>query len=191
MNNAVFIDRDGTINVNVGYLDNPERFKMYPGVTEGIKLLKKNGFKIIVVTNQSGIGRGYFSIKTLEKINQKMKNELSGKGANVDAIYYCPHHPEDNCNCRKPRTGLLEAAIKEFNLDISLSYIIGDRMLDMEAGHKIGCKTVLVPEDRDKIEKEMEESNIQPDHICDNFYSGVTWILKNIEKNSKLLLTDD
>ena len=176
-NKAVFIDRDGTINVNIEYLDDPNNFKMYPGVAKGIKLLKKNGFKIIVITNQSGIARGYFSKETLEKIHKKMENELSKKGAKVDAIYYCPHHPDDNCDCRKPETGLFKKAFKDFNIDSFKSYLIGDRMLDIEAGYKMGLKTVLVPEDKEKVEKEMRESNIKPNYICENFYSGVRYIL--------------
>lgn len=182
-NRAVFIDRDGTINVNVGYIDNPEEFKIYPGVIEGIKLLEKKGFKIIIVTNQSGIGRGYFSKKTLEKINQKMKDELSTNGANIDAIYYCPHHPDENCDCRKPKTGMLETAITDFNINAEKSYFIGDRILDMEAGRRIGCKTVLVPEDKEKIDKEMKESDIIPDKVCDDFYSGILYILNENQNN--------
>jgi len=178
-NRAVFIDRDGTINVNYGYISDPDDFKMYPGVAKGIKLLNEKGFKIIVITNQSGIARGYFSKGVLENIHEKMKKELSNKGANVDAIYYCPHHPDEHCNCRKPNPGLLEKAVKEFDIDTEKSFIIGDRMLDVEVGYKIGCKTVLVPEDKEKVKKEMEESNVEPDVICDDFYSGVEWMLNN------------
>jgi len=175
---AVFIDRDGTINVNVEYLDDPNNFKMYPGVAKGIKLLKKNGFKIIVITNQSGIARGYFSKETLEKIHERMKSELLKKGATIDAIYYCPHHPDDNCDCRKPQTGLFKKAFKDLNIDSSKSFIIGDKMLDVEAGYKMGLKTILVPEDKEKVEKEMRTTNIKPDFVSKNFYSGVRWILK-------------
>jgi len=175
---AVFIDRDGTININFGYIDKPERFKFHKGVIEGMKLLKKNGYKIIIVTNQSGIGRGFFSEKELEKIHNKMIKELSEKNINVDAVYYCPHHPEDNCNCRKPKTGLLESAVKDLDIDIKESFVIGDRMLDMEAGDKMGCKTVLVPENKEKIDIEMKESSIKPDFVCDDFYLGVKWILE-------------
>ncbi len=174
---TVFIDRDGTINVNYGYINNPNDFKMYPSVAKGIKLLQENGFKIIVITNQSGIARGYFSEKTLGEIHEKMKKDLSKEDAMVDAIYYCPHHPDEKCNCRKPKPGLLEKAIKDFDIDIEKSFIIGDRMLDVEAGYKIGLKTVLVPEDKEKIKKEIEESDVEPDYACDNFHSGVKWIL--------------
>ena len=178
-NKAVFIDRDGTINVNVGYIDHPDDFQMYPGVIEGIKLLKKNGYKIIIVTNQSGIGRGYFVKKNLDDIHHKMNHELSENGTTVDAIYYCPHHPDDQCNCRKPKTGLLEQAVKDLNIDIKESFIIGDRMLDMEAGDKIGCNTVLVPENKEKVSLEMKKSLVKPDCICDDFLSGVQWILNH------------
>ena len=107
-NKAAFIDRDGTINANIGYIDNPDNFNMYSGVAEGIKLLNKDGFKVIIITNQSGIARGFFSEETLDKIHNKMKKELSSKGAEIDAIYYCPHHPDEKCDCRKPEAGLLE-----------------------------------------------------------------------------------
>jgi histidinol-phosphate phosphatase family protein len=178
MKKAVFIDRDGTINVNVEYLDNPEDFQMYPGVAEGVKILNENGFLVIVITNQSGIARGYFTKETLEKIHQRMMKELKEKGAKIDAIYYCPHHPDDNCSCRKPETGLLEKAIKEHNIDTSHSYVIGDRMIDVEAGHKIGLKTVLIPERKKLVEQEKKQSNVKPDFECSDFYQGTLWILK-------------
>jgi len=179
-NKAVFIDRDGTINVNVEYLDNPDGFQMYIGVAEGIKLLKDNGFKIIVITNQSGIARGYFSEKTLEKIHERMKKELLKKGATLDAIYYCPHHPDDNCDCRKPNTGLFKKAVKDFDIDTSRSFIIGDMTIDVEAGHRMGLKTILVPERKDVVKKEMKESKIKPDFVCDDFYTGARWIIDRI-----------
>ena len=179
MNKAVFIDRDGTINVNVHYLDKPENLHIYDGVSEGIRLLKKNDFKIIIITNQSGIGRGFFSEDVLEKIHEKLVSELNKNGAEIDAIYYCPHHPEENCTCRKPNTDLMKKAIMDFDIDIKRSYFIGDRMLDVETGFNVGCKTVLVPENKEKIRKEMEKSSIKPNHINDTFYLAVQWILKN------------
>lgn len=178
MKKAVFVDRDGTINVNVEYLNTPDNFKMYPSVAEGIKLLNENGFLVIVITNQSGIARGYFTKETLEKIHVRMIKELKEKGAKVDAIYYCPHHPDDKCICRKPETGLLKKAVKDFKIDTSKSFIIGDRMLDVEAGFKIGLKTILIPERKKMVEKEREESTVEPDYICDDFLSGVKWIVK-------------
>jgi len=177
-NKAVFIDRDGTINVNVEYLDNPENFQMYPGVGEGIKTLKDHGFQIIVITNQSGIARGYFNKETLDKIHERMKKELSEHETSVDAIYYCPHHPDEKCNCRKPNTGLFDQAVKDYNIDVTESFIIGDRMLDVEAGHKVGLKTLLVPEDKRKVEEEMKQSNVKPDFYCEDFTKCVKHIIK-------------
>jgi len=179
---AVFIDRDGTINVNVGYIDNPDKFQMYPGIAKGIKLLQDNGFKIIVITNQSGISRGFFTEETLKKIHERMMKELSKKDASIDGLYFCPHHPKDNCNCRKPKTEMFEKAIKKHDVDVSKSFVIGDRMLDVEVGHRIGCKTVLIPERKEMVEKEREESLVEPDYICDDFYLGVLWILEEDKK---------
>jgi len=179
-NRAVFIDRDGTINANIGYIDSPNDLKIYNGVAKGIKLLNKEGFKVIIITNQSGLSRGFFSEETLEKIHGKMKRELSEKGAKIDEIYYCPHHPDENCNCRKPKPGLIKKAIADLDIEAEKSFIIGDRMLDVEAGHKTKCKTVLVPENKEKVDIEMKESNIEPDIVCKDFYSGVKWIIENL-----------
>jgi len=179
-NKTVFIDRDGTINANTGYIKTPDDFKIYKGVAEGIKILNNMGYKVIIITNQSGIARGFFNEEMLEKIHEKMKKELSEKGATVDAIYFCPHHPDEKCNCRKPEPGMLQKAMKDFDVDVQKSFIIGDRMLDVEAGNKIGVKTVLVPENKKKVDIEMQESNITPDIVCDDFYSGVEWIVKNL-----------
>ena len=130
-NKAVFVDRDGTINVDVHYLGDPDDFEMYPGVGEGVKRLQEKGFKIIVITNQSGIARGYFTEKQLLNIHEIMKKEFQKFNVILDGIYYCPHHPDDNCNCRKPNTGLFEKAIKEHNIDVKKSYMIGDKILDI------------------------------------------------------------
>jgi len=180
-NRAVFVDRDGTINVNYGYISSPDEFKMYPNVAKGLRLLHEKGFKIIVITNQSGIARGYFSKEKLDVIHNKMKDELSQENVEVDAIYFCPHHPDEKCNCRKPQPGLLQQAIKDFDIDIGKSFFIGDRMLDVEAGRKVGCKTVLIPEDKKLVEKEMRESNEEPDYIGDDFYTGALWITEEAE----------
>lgn len=177
-NKAVFIDRDGTINKNTGYIDKPSDLHIYPGVAESIKELKGIGFKIFIITNQSGIARGFFNEEILEKIHEKMKKEFELKGAKIDAIYYCPHHPDEKCSCRKPETGLLKKAINDFDIDVNQSFIIGDRMLDIEAGYKVGCRTVLIPENVELVKKEIKESDIKPDKICKNFHQGAKWILE-------------
>ncbi len=143
-NKAVFIDRDGTINRDVPYCSRPEDFELLPGVGEGISLLKESGYKIIVVTNQSGIARGFFTEEMLEKIHNKMKKDLAQYNASVDAVYYCPHHPDDKCDCRKPNPKMIFDAAKDFNINISQSYVIGDSDKDAEAGKRAGCKKALI-----------------------------------------------
>lgn len=180
-NKAVFIDRDGTINIDVHYLDDPNKFEMYSGVAEGIKKLKENGFKIIITTNQSGIARGYFTEEQLSKIHERMKKEFQKFNVKLDGIYYCPHHPNDNCDCRKPKIGLFKKAIKEHNINIKKSYVIGDKILDIAAGKKIGAITILVPEPHTKEEflSRKNEWSYSPDYIADNFITAVKWILEH------------
>jgi histidinol-phosphate phosphatase family protein len=139
MNRAVFIDRDGTIARDVPYCSRPEDFELLPGAAEGIRTLNQHGFKVIVVTNQSGIARGYFTEEMLTQIHQKMLRELAKHGAHIDAIYYCPHHPDDGCDCRKPRPKLVLQAAEELNIDLSQSYIIGDSEMDIELAKQAGC----------------------------------------------------
>jgi len=179
-NKAVFIDRDGTINLDVHYLDNPDKFEMYLGVQIGVKKLQENGFKIIVITNQSGIARGYFTEEQLSGIHERMKQEFETFDVTLDGIYYCPHHPDDKCNCRKPHTGLFEKAIQEHNIDVEKSYVLGDKILDIGAGKKIGVKTVLIPEPhvRQEFLSQKNEWKYHPDYIADDFKDAVEWILK-------------
>jgi len=178
-NKAVFVDRDGTINIDVHYLDDPDKFTLYPGVGEGLRGLMNRGFKLIVVTNQSGIGRGYFSEARLAEIHERMKSELSRYGVSLNGIYYCPHHPDDHCRCRKPGTELFERAIQEHDIDTLSSFMIGDKILDIEAGQKSGVKTVLVPEPhrREDCLAKKHLWKTQPDFIAENFSHAVTWII--------------
>jgi D,D-heptose 1,7-bisphosphate phosphatase len=140
MNKAVFIDRDGTMARDVPYCSRPEDFELLPGVAEGVRELNQHGFKVVVVTNQSGIARGYFTEQMLAKIHKKMQKELAKHGAHIDAIYYCPHHPDDNCDCRKPKPKMILLAASELNIDVSQSYVIGDNQIDIELANKSRCK---------------------------------------------------
>jgi len=180
---AIFVDRDGTINRDVHYLDSPDKFIMYLGVGQGIKTLKKKGYKIIVITNQSGIGRGYFTEKQLLSIHKKMAEEFQQFGVALDGIYYCPHHPDDQCNCRKPRTGLFEKAITDHDIDVKKSFMIGDKILDIGAGKKMCVKTVLIPEPhvRDDCLSKKNAWEYAPDYIADDFCDAVAWILNGEE----------
>jgi len=141
---ALFLDRDGTIARDVHYCRRVEDFELLPTVPQAIKLLNANGFKVVVVTNQSGVARGYFTEETLAQIHKKMEEELAEHGAHVDAIYYCPHHPDDGCECRKPKTTLFHQAARELDIELGLSYVVGDLQMDIAAGKALGCKTVLV-----------------------------------------------
>lgn len=175
---AVFIDRDGTINVNVHYLDDPDRFEMYPGVGEGLRRLQDNGFTLIVITNQSGIARGLFTEEQLSAIHERMEQELQAYGVKLDGLYYCPHHPDEGCDCRKPNTRLFEQAIREHDIDIHKSYMIGDKYLDVAAGKKIGVKTILIPEphEREECLLELDEWEAKPDYIAVDFMDAVGWV---------------
>jgi D-glycero-D-manno-heptose 1,7-bisphosphate phosphatase len=144
MNKCVFLDRDGTIARDVPYCSAPEQFELLPGAGEGIRLFNTFGFKVILITNQSGVGRGYFSEEILGLIHEKMKAKLANFGAHIDAIYYCPHHPDENCDCRKPKPKLIRLAAKDFDIDLGRSYLIGDSAKDIEAGKAAGCKTILI-----------------------------------------------
>lgn len=148
---AIFLDRDGTINIYKGFLTKEEDFELIPGVTEAIKLVNHSGYLAIVVSNQPVIARGDCTFEELQTIHEKMETLLGKEGAFVDAIYYCPHHPDKgfegerpeykfDCNCRKPKPGLLLQAAKDWNIDLSQSYMIGDTDRDIEAGDNAGCK---------------------------------------------------
>ncbi len=145
-NKAVFLDRDGVINKKLpnDYVKDWTEFEFLPYVKEAIKLLNQAKFKIIVVTNQAGVGKGIVKKEQLHKIHQQMMDELKESGAHIDGIYYCPHLVEENCNCRKPKPGMLKKAGKEFNIDFKNSWMIGDEPKDIEAGKSAGCKTYQV-----------------------------------------------
>ena len=148
---AVFLDRDGTVNVEKEYLHRTEEFEFIADAPDAIRLLKKAGFLVIIVTNQSGIGRGFFDEAAVHRLHRYMDEELSRFGAAVDAYYLCPHHPlhgigeyRRECGCRKPLPGMLLEAADDFSIDLTASYIIGDKMADVEAGLAAGCRPLLV-----------------------------------------------
>ncbi len=173
-NTAVFLDRDGTIAEDVNYCSRVEDFNVLPTVPEAIKLINENGFKVVLITNQSGITRGYFTEETLAQIHSKMESKLAKHGAKVDAVYYCPHHPNDGCDCRKPRTALLTRAVEELGIDLKSSYMIGDVQKDIDAGRAAGCKTVLVttgPSGGSGV--------INADYTAENLLKAAAWIVEN------------
>ncbi|MBI5893610.1 MAG: D-glycero-beta-D-manno-heptose 1,7-bisphosphate 7-phosphatase [Deltaproteobacteria bacterium] len=180
-NPAVFLDRDGTINEDTGYIDSPERLALIDGAASAIKKLNSKGFKVIIITNQSGVGRGYFSEEAADAVNKKLEEILKKQGAHLDGIYYCPHHPDDNCECRKPKIGLLEKAKKDLDIDFKKSYVVGDKVSDVELAHNIGGKDILVLTGEGMKHKKMLKS--QPSYIADDLKDAVEWIIKDSLKS--------
>ena len=150
MQKAVFLDRDGVINIDKKYVYKIEDFEFCRGVFEALHHFQSLGYKLIIVTNQPGIGRGYYSEEEFQKLTQWMREALLHVNINIDAVYYCPHAPEENCACRKPKSGMLEEAIRTFNIDVKDSWMIGDKRSDIEAAYSVGIEnTIFLGEARD------------------------------------------
>ncbi|MBA7668790.1 D-glycero-beta-D-manno-heptose-1,7-bisphosphate 7-phosphatase [subsurface metagenome] len=183
-NRAVFLDRDGTINEEVSYLKDLKDLKILPEAPGAIKLLNEHSFKVVVITNQSGVARGYLTEEKLEEIHEEMRRQLSEKGAQLDAIYYCPHHPTQgkgkyrkNCWCRKPNPGMLERAASELELDLGRCYVVGDKLIDLQAGLRVDCKTVLVLTGYGKkYSNEKIEAKINIDYVAKTLKDAAEWI---------------
>ena len=177
MNKAVILDRDGTLIKDGHYIRDPKKIFIYKGVIPALKTLKEKGWKIIVGTNQSGIGRGYFTVDTLKKIHEALDKLFYEKALKIDGIFFCPHHPEENCHCRKPNLGMLLEAAKKHHLDLSACVVIGDKECDILWGKNGGAKTILVLTGKGK--KTRRHSRVRPDHISPALPQAVQWILKN------------
>ncbi len=179
---AVFLDRDGTIVEDTDHLHERNKVRFLPQVAAAIKLLNKNGFKVVVVTNQAGVARGYFTEEVVRDINDYIRQLLSQEDAFIDKIYYCPHHPEGiipeyrrECNCRKPNPGMLRQSAEELNINLNKSFLIGDKMSDIEAGRGAGCKTILLLDN--KLPGQQVKIPPASDHIATNLYEAVEWII--------------
>lgn len=196
-NKAVFLDRDGTLNEEVGYVNHIQRFILLPRVGESIRLLNQHGWKAVVVSNQSGVARGYFPESLVHQVHDKMQDLLTREGAHLDGIYYCPHHPEvgvppyrQTCRCRKPGTGMIEEAVKAFGLDCSQSYVIGDRGVDIELAGQLGAKAILVLTGygRGEWEYRKNEWKGKPDFVAEDLFEAVQWILGHEVRVSNTML---
>jgi len=184
-NTAVFMDRDGTINEEVGYLSRIEELKLIPGAAQAIRLINEEEMKTVVVTNQSGVARGFFTEECVRIINSSLNEMLRLEGAFIDRFYYCPHHPTAGnepyrrvCDCRKPEPGMLLQAAEELDIDLAASYVIGDMLKDLEAGRRVGAKGILV--------RTGYGNNIivtdKPAYIAGDLLDAVKWILSDRQK---------
>ncbi|MDQ3088990.1 MAG: D-glycero-beta-D-manno-heptose 1,7-bisphosphate 7-phosphatase [Acidobacteriota bacterium] len=172
---AVFLDRDGTICEEANYLSRPEDLRLFPFSAEAVKLLNDSGFLVILITNQSGIARSFFDENALHEIHAKLQDELAESNAKLDAIYFCPHSSNDNCACRKPKTGMIEQSAKDFLLDLENSWIVGDKAIDVETGFNAQLKTALVLTGYGQTE--VEKLKKKPSLISENLLQAVKIII--------------
>jgi D-glycero-D-manno-heptose 1,7-bisphosphate phosphatase len=189
MKPAVFLDRDGTINEQMGYINHLSRFQMLPGAASAIQRLNNSDIPVVVVTNQSGLARGYFPESLLGEVHGEMQRKLAEVGAHVDGIYICPHHPEakeekyrENCDCRKPKNGLFLKAAADLQLDLPHSYVVGDRWSDLKAAAQCQAKGILVLTGYGRGDFEFIGPNqeIQPHYVAESLDDAVSWILEDI-----------
>lgn len=188
---GVFFDRDGTINTEVDYLSRPEDLQLIPDAAKAIREANRLGVKVFVITNQSGIARGLLTENDLVRVHKRLEQLLARHDARLDGIYYCPHHPDygepqyrKTCNCRKPKTGMLKQAARKFGVDLKASYVVGDRCVDMMAGERAGCGTVLVLTGYGATEQEECVSSARVNHVAPNIYAAWKYIKHRIHRNS-------
>jgi D-glycero-D-manno-heptose 1,7-bisphosphate phosphatase len=189
MNRAVFLDRDGTVNEEVGYLSDLKQLRLIPGAGAAIKRLNEAGLKVVLITNQSGIARGYFTETFVNETHDLLRQMLREEGADIDGIYFCPHHPKAGnshytavCDCRKPGTGMIDQAARDLGIDVKQSYVVGDKWSDVESGQRAGAYSILV---KTGFEPD-DPGNMRPEHLRDPDYTAhtiteaVAWILRQV-----------
>lgn len=170
----VLIDRDGTINVEKHYLSDPDQLELYPGIGPALKRLQEAGFGLAVITNQSGVARGYFDLARLEQIHDRLRALLAAEGVTVDGIYICPHGPDDDCTCRKPLPGMVQQAVAEHGFDPAQAFMIGDKEVDVELGQAVGATTFLV---RTGHGKKADAAGSKADYVVDDLVAAVGHIV--------------
>ncbi len=190
---AVFLDRDGTINEQMGYINHVSRFHLLAGVGAAIRRLNEHNIPVVVVTNQSGLARGYFPASLLDQVHQLMQAQLAAEGARIDGLYVCPHHPEAKeeryrvrCDCRKPGTGLLEQAAREMDLDLARSFMVGDRWSDLECGARVGATPILVLTGYGRGDHAYigPAKQLQPALVAEDLAAAVDWILARLRQQA-------
>ncbi len=181
MTRAVFIDRDGTINIDKDYLTDPDQVEFIENSPEAISLANDLGLKVIVISNQSGVTRGLMTIEQVENVNKRLVEMLKDRGAIVDAIYYCPHHPSNGyvCTCRKPDIGMLLRGKEQFEIDLSSSFVVGDKWSDVKCGENAGATTALVMTGYGKTDyQRCIDDGIKIDYLAQNLYDFVVNFVK-------------
>ena len=175
-NRAVFLDRDGTIMEDANYVGKVDQVALIPGAPQALRRLQEAGYKLFIVTNQSGVGRGYFTREAVESIHAHLNEQFFEEGVRFDRYYVCPHHPEDNCDCRKPKPKFLLEAAQEYGLDLSRCFMIGDRESDIQAGVNAGAVSILVLTGvgRETLAKQVAK----PAHVAENIADAAAWILR-------------
>jgi len=181
---TVFLDRDGTTNRDTGYIKTPDELQIFPGAVEAVARLKQAGARVVMTTNQSGVGRGLFSVETLGAIHARLRSVFEAGGAPFDGLYYCPHHPDDGCACRKPGTVMVERAVADLGLDLSRAYVVGDQRRDIDLARRIGAKGILVttgPTSAQALE-ELRQEGAAPDYVATDLGQAVTWLFGDAEQ---------
>lgn len=185
------MDRDGTVCDEVGYVNHVDRVRLLPASAEAVRRVNAAGLQVVIVTNQAGVARGYFEEHLVHDVHDRVRELLARDDARVDGIYYCPHHPEvgdapyrRRCECRKPGPGMLARARDEMGIDLSRSFMIGDSIKDVEAGHAVGATTVMVRTGygRGEIEHRSDRWTVRPDHLADDLDEAVTWALERASR---------
>ena len=182
MNKLIFLDRDGVINkdpawVGKDYVINWEEFEFLPGALEAIKRLTEEGYKIAIISNQAGVGRGIYTKAKLDEITEKMLRHIESKEGKIHSVQYCIHTRDDNCDCRKPKGGLFKKAAQGLGVDFGKAYFIGDSQSDIEAGRNIGCRTILVLSGKTKDKKETTDWPVKPDFVAKDLAEAVKEII--------------
>ena len=184
---AVFLDRDGTLIEEVGYLDRPDRVQLYPWSVAAIRALNRAGVRVVMITNQSGVARGFFTEAVVERVHAHIADLLAAGGAHLDAYYYCPHHPDGRipgfaraCDCRKPGRALVDRAVDEFNIDLDRSFAVGDRWFDIGLAHTVGAQGILVRTGYGEREERLAPEGLTADAVVNNLVEAASWILENL-----------
>lgn len=188
---AVFLDRDGTLSEERGFIDRLELLEIFPWTSDAIRLLNRAGFAAVVVTNQSAIGRGIIDLPFLQSVHDVFDRHLAQSGARIDRYYFCPHHPDAPlpeyrmvCRCRKPAPGMIEQAAADLELDLSRSFMVGDRPIDVASGHAAGVRSILVRSGHSPKGSEAPAALKEPDAILNNLMEAVGWILRSSSPSS-------